>query len=70
VRTDDRGRPVRAFKRVRFYLMRATGGRFRDRDDEMDAVRWFPLAQAERTVVHPNERTLVRRAVALLAGSR
>ena len=65
-RTDDGGRPVRALKRVRFFLMRATGGRFRDRDHEMDAVRWFPLERAERAAVHPNERALVRRARALL----
>ena len=56
-------------KRVRFFLMRAVGGRFRDRDQEMDAVRWFLPAEAEATVAHDNERVLVRRAGALLGGA-
>jgi 8-oxo-dGTP pyrophosphatase MutT (NUDIX family) len=64
-RQDD-GRSVRVFKRVRFFLMRATGGRFADRDAEMDDVRWFALADAERTVGFENERALVRRAAELL----
>jgi len=57
---------MRVFKRVRFFLMRSRGGRFRDRDQEMDAVRWFPLAAAETKAAHANERTLVRRARLLL----
>ena len=57
---------MRVFKRVRFFLMRAAGGRFADRDEEMDDVRWFPLAGAEGTVAYENERALVRRAVELL----
>jgi ADP-ribose pyrophosphatase YjhB (NUDIX family) len=67
-RRDDEGRAVRIFKRVRFFLMRARGGRFADRDAEMDAVRWFALADAERTVAYENERELVRRAVEVLRG--
>lgn len=66
-RRDDAGHPLRVWKRVRFFLMRARGGRFADRDDEMDAVRWFPLAEAETIAAHTNERTLVRRARQLLA---
>jgi len=65
-RQDEDGRAVRIFKRVRFFLMRATGGRFADRDAEMDDVRWFPVADAERTVGYENERALVRRAAELL----
>ena len=65
-RHDDDGRPVRIFKRVRFFLMRAAGGRFADRDAEMDDVRWFPLLEAERTVGFENERALVRRAAEVL----
>jgi len=61
-RRDADGRPVRIFKRVRFFLMRARGGRFADRDAEMDAVRWFSCADAERVVGFANERALVRRA--------
>ena len=66
IRKDEAGRPVRVLKRVRFFLMRATGGRFRDRDQEMDAVRWFPLEDAVVTAAHANERELVRRACRLL----
>jgi 8-oxo-dGTP pyrophosphatase MutT (NUDIX family) len=66
-RTDDAGQRVRVFKRVRFFLMRATGGRFRDRDQEMDAVRWFPLDEAAVTAGHASERALVQRARGLLA---
>jgi len=53
-------------KRVRYYLMRRTGGRIADRDDELDEVRWVPLAEAARVLTFANERRLVRRAVALL----
>ena len=66
VRRDEKGGPVRVFKRVRFFLMRARGGRFEDRDEEMDAVRWFALAEAETTAAFENERILIRQARALL----
>ena len=65
-RRDEQGRVVRIFKRVRFFLMRARGGRFGDRDDEMDAVRWFALDEAERVAEFANEQALVRRARELL----
>ena len=66
-RNDEHGQPLRVFKRVQFFLMRATGGRFRDRDHEMDAVRWMPFDRAETMVGYENEKTLIRRARALLA---
>jgi 8-oxo-dGTP pyrophosphatase MutT (NUDIX family) len=62
----EKGEPVRIFKRVRFFLMRHRGGRFRDRDAEMDEVRWFEIGEAMRTATFENERALVRRAQALL----
>ena len=65
-RRDDAGRPRRIWKRVRFFLMRKRGGRFGDRDEEMDAVRWFPLDKAETVVAFENERKLVRKARELL----
>ena len=68
-RRDEQGLPLRVFKRVRFFLMRTVGGRFRDRDQEMDAVRWFSLDEAEGIAAHDNERTLVRRALAQVAAS-
>ena len=67
-RRDDDGRPVRIFKRVRFFLMRARRGRFADRDAEMDAVRWFSPEDAARITAYENERALVRRAMELLRG--
>jgi 8-oxo-dGTP pyrophosphatase MutT (NUDIX family) len=65
-RTDD-GRPVRVWKRVRFFLLRYRSGRFTERDDELDDVRWFPLEEAEQTVSYTSEQALVRRASDLLA---
>jgi 8-oxo-dGTP pyrophosphatase MutT (NUDIX family) len=61
---SDDGVHVR--KRVRYYLMRAGGGRFADRDDELDAVRWCRLADAGSKVAFANERALLRRAATLL----
>jgi 8-oxo-dGTP pyrophosphatase MutT (NUDIX family) len=58
----------RVLKRVRFWLMRHRGGRFADRDAEMDAVRWFTLGAAEAQAAYPNEQVLVARARALLEG--
>jgi 8-oxo-dGTP pyrophosphatase MutT (NUDIX family) len=63
----SRGR--RVSKQVYFFLMRALGGRLDDRDSEMDAVRWFPIQGAEAVMTYENERTLVRRARALIASS-
>jgi 8-oxo-dGTP pyrophosphatase MutT (NUDIX family) len=65
-RRDDADQPVRVWKRVRFFLMRATGGRFADRDAEMDAVRWFSLEAAEKAAAFESERLLIRRAGKLL----
>lgn len=65
-RRDEAGAPVRIWKRVRFFLMRATGGRFADRDAEMDAVRWFQLDEAETAASFENERLLVRQARQML----
>ncbi len=66
-RRDAEGRPLRVWKRVRFFLLRYRGGRFADRDDELDAVRWFPLDDAETAIAYASEQELVRRARALLA---
>jgi 8-oxo-dGTP pyrophosphatase MutT (NUDIX family) len=69
-RRDDGGTPVRIFKRVRFFLMRKRGGRFEDRDAEMDAVRWFPLERAEKAAAFESERALVRKAREMLEARR
>jgi len=68
VRRAEAGETVRVFKRVRFFLMRRLGGRFRDRDEEMEAVRWFCIDQAVVRAAHANERALVQRARAVLEG--
>jgi hypothetical protein len=43
------------------------GGRFGDRDQEMDDVRWFSLERAQTMLAYANERTLMFRARDLLA---
>lgn len=67
VRREPEGGPSRVFKRVRFFLMLFSGGRFGDRDQEMDDVRWFSLDRAETMLAYANERRLVPRARELLA---
>jgi 8-oxo-dGTP pyrophosphatase MutT (NUDIX family) len=57
---------IRIRKRVRYYLMRRTGGRLSDRDDELDAVRWVSLAEAPRLLTFANERRIARLAAAML----
>jgi 8-oxo-dGTP pyrophosphatase MutT (NUDIX family) len=69
-RRDAEGKPVRIWKRVRFFLLRHRGGRFADRDDELDAVRWFPIAEAEAAVGYADERALVHGARERLEGGR
>jgi 8-oxo-dGTP pyrophosphatase MutT (NUDIX family) len=61
--TDD---AVRIRKRVRYYLMQRTGGRLADRDDELDTVRWVPLADAPTMLTFANERRIARVAVGIL----
>jgi 8-oxo-dGTP pyrophosphatase MutT (NUDIX family) len=67
VRREPEGGPSRVFKRVRFFLMLFRGGRFGDRDEEMDDVRWFSLERAQTMLAYANERTLMFRARDLLA---
>ncbi len=60
----------RISKQVHFFLMRELGGRFADRDDEMDAVKWVVIERAEATMTYENERVLLRRARSLIGGER
>jgi 8-oxo-dGTP pyrophosphatase MutT (NUDIX family) len=53
---------VRVRKAVRFFLMRATGGDVSNHDDEMEEVRWFPLATAIRRAAFRGEREVLERA--------
>ena len=53
---------VRVRKRVHFFLMRMTGGDVSLHDDEMEEVRWFPLAQARKRAGFRGERQVIDRA--------
>jgi len=53
---------VRIRKTVHFFLMRATGGDTKDRDDEMEDVRWFPLERALKRAAYRGEREVLTRA--------
>lgn len=58
---------VRIRKLVHFFLMRRTGGDVRHHDDEMEDVRWFPLADALRLAAYKGEREVLERAAERLA---
>ena len=58
---------VRVRKRVRFYLMRATGGDVSLHDHEMEEVRWFPLEEALATASYKGEREVLGKAAERLA---
>ncbi len=49
-------------KVVHFFLMRATGGDVALHDQEMEEVRWFPLAGALRKATYRGEREVLARA--------
>ncbi len=53
---------VRIRKAVHFFLMRATGGHVSLHDEEMEDVRWFPLAEAVQTAGYRGERQVLERA--------
>ncbi len=58
---------VRFHKEVRHFLMVANGGDVAQHDREYDEARWFPLAEALRTLTHENEAQVVRRAEPMIA---
>jgi 8-oxo-dGTP pyrophosphatase MutT (NUDIX family) len=58
-------RGARHHKTVHYFLMRAVGGDVRDHDWENDEAAWFPVDEALRIMVFPNEVEIVRRALAL-----
>jgi 8-oxo-dGTP pyrophosphatase MutT (NUDIX family) len=53
---------VRVRKRVRFFLMLATGGDVSLHDAEMEDVRWFPLRTAIKRAAYRGERDVIKRA--------
>ncbi|MFQ5858604.1 MAG: NUDIX hydrolase, partial [Anaerolineae bacterium] len=54
------GPDTRVHKFVAFYLMRATGGDVEQHDNEVAAVRWFPLEEAIEAQAFDSEQELVR----------
>ena len=58
---------VRVAKRVRFFLMRATGGDVSLHDHEMEDVRWFPLQQAVKKATFKGEREILQRTTEILS---
>lgn len=65
-RRKKNGTMVRVFKRVRFYLMRFVGGDPDEHDDEIQAVRWISIIEAQRTASYESERELIIRARTLI----
>jgi 8-oxo-dGTP pyrophosphatase MutT (NUDIX family) len=53
---------VRVRKRVRFFLMLATGGDVSRHDSEMEDVRWFLLERAIKRATYRGEREVIERA--------
>ena len=53
--TDRKGRP----KRVRWWLMQPIALDMREPDDEVDEVRWVPLADARELLSYAHDRALV-----------
>ena len=59
---------TRFHKTVHFFLMRPVGGAIELHDGEFDEVRWAPVSEALALMNHATERSVVERAMALLAG--
>jgi 8-oxo-dGTP pyrophosphatase MutT (NUDIX family) len=61
---------VRIHKTVHYFLMRASGGDVSDHDHEVREARWLTVSEALDLMSYPNEREIVRKAVALVTSSR
>jgi 8-oxo-dGTP pyrophosphatase MutT (NUDIX family) len=57
---------LRIHKTVHYFLMEPTGGDLLGHDHEFEEVRWVPLHDAGDLLTFETERTLVRRAEALV----
>jgi 8-oxo-dGTP pyrophosphatase MutT (NUDIX family) len=58
---------VRVRKAVHFFLMRATGGHVSLHDEEMEDVRWFPIAEGVRAAGYKGERGVLESAAERLS---
>jgi ADP-ribose pyrophosphatase YjhB (NUDIX family) len=65
-RWEEDNEPVRYHKIVYFFLIEHQGGDIRDHDFEVDEVRWFPIAEAERVASYESEREILHKAGELL----
>jgi 8-oxo-dGTP pyrophosphatase MutT (NUDIX family) len=59
----------RVHKTVHHFLLEELGGELSDEDVEVTEVAWVPLRELENRLAYADERRLVRRATALLAGA-
>src|SRR5665213_713285 len=57
-------------KTVTFFLFNHVEGSTDDHDDEVEEVRWIPLADAEEALGHTAEREMVALALAYLSKDR
>jgi len=63
-------RGTRFHKTVHYFLMEATGGDTAYHDHEYDRVDWLDVDAAVARATYENERELLRRAAAMLAGEK
>jgi 8-oxo-dGTP pyrophosphatase MutT (NUDIX family) len=59
----------RVDKTVHFYLCEFQHGSTADHDHEVDDARWIPLREARRRLSYPGERTMIERALSILAAN-
>jgi 8-oxo-dGTP pyrophosphatase MutT (NUDIX family) len=60
----------RIFKRVVFFLFAYRDGSPEDHDDEVEEVRWMPLAEAASALSYEGERSILVRALSAIASDR
>ena len=56
-------------KTVHFYLCDFEAGDTADHDHEVDDARWMPLREARTRLSYPGERTMIERALSILAAN-
>ncbi len=69
-RWEEDNEPVRYHKIVYFFLIEHQGGDVRNHDFEVDEVRWFALAEAERVASYESEREILHKTGGLIAKRR
>jgi 8-oxo-dGTP pyrophosphatase MutT (NUDIX family) len=60
--------PAQVFKIVTFYLLEFTDGDPSRHDREVERVEWFPIEEAIRHASYKQEKDILRKARALIAG--